>query len=289
MTLTTKQHRSKNNCLTFGVEVGVTQRSQLRWAACAAPSSPSASSKSSAPAAPSTSFAPRLLGVVEILEAHFLFSCCCSRPTMSSGTPSDIADTRAQPAPSAPAEPLTPSTPCLSESSASSAPSMSATKPRQTAPQPRHRSRCSFNTTCLFIGATAPVPRPTPPCPDNPGAVVTALPTPLAFAPRGATCPASSAKSNVRCTPMRRVRPCSLLFTGQRWFKLPHSTRLCAIAHCAVWDVAARSLSPLCMLPFHWVLFWATRGPLEAESSTRTRRKSSQIHMVRCQHNIWNM
>ena len=73
---------------------------------------------------------PRLFGIVEILEAHLLFS-CWSRPTIPSGIPSDITDTRDtsgiidtrgtfdvfQPAPST-----------------SSAPSISATEPRQNGP-----------------------------------------------------------------------------------------------------------------------------------------------------------
>jgi len=36
---------------------------------------------------------PRLFGIVEILEAHLLFS-CWSRPTISSGIPINITDTR---------------------------------------------------------------------------------------------------------------------------------------------------------------------------------------------------
>jgi len=92
-----------------------------------------------------------------------LFSCCCSRPTMPSSIPSDVADTRAPSASLAPAAPSTSSAPRLSESPRSSTPSMSATEPRQMAPSPRHRSRCSFDTIHLFIGATAPVPRPSPP------------------------------------------------------------------------------------------------------------------------------
>ena len=36
---------------------------------------------------------PRLFGIVEILEAHLLFS-CWSRSKISSGIPSDITDTR---------------------------------------------------------------------------------------------------------------------------------------------------------------------------------------------------
>jgi len=158
-----------------------------------------ASSKSSAPATPSTSSTPRLHSIVEIFEERMLFSCCCSRPTTSSGVLSDVADTRAPSASSAPAAPSAFSTPRLSELSTSSRPSISATEPRQMAPPlgiaaaapltPRN----PLSAPLLDCVAPRPTPpRPTPPCPDNPGTVVTALSTPQAPAPPGATCPASS-------------------------------------------------------------------------------------------------
>ena len=57
-----------------------------------------------------------------------------------------------------------------------------------------------------------------------------------------------------------------------------------AIARCVLWPVAARSQSPLCMLPFLWVFFWATRGPLEAESSPKRDVRARRF--TRCDANI---
>ena len=62
---------------------------------------------------------------------------------------------------------------------------------------------------------------------------------------------------------------------------MSHAARLIAIGYRVLWVVAARSQSPLNMIPFHMVLFWATRAPLEAESSPERDMKAHKITVQR--------